>query len=722
MTTLGPTLQYEKRQLWALPTPTDTSTEEDCRTFTLPSGGSLVININTTVTFTTSAIYQPPCTGSPAFINSADGADNGTQPIDSYRDPFYASTTPQVYIVAMTTAMAWILLITLLMFQPSYLRINTRPLVQPWRRGDGFLTLFTSRSSPLPLGTRPWLQRFAALMIVISMTTVTTGTFKNAQTQYNRGYSDAQELRNEVAGSLEVRCIRVVSDLFLWLAQVQTMIRLFPRRKEKLVIKWVGFVLILLDIIFSCLNSFYIDKSTLIDRPRRYQDAIPALSYLFQLALNLLYAAWVLYFVMTKRRYAFYHHMMPEICIIALVSLLSISTPVVFFLVDILEPDVGAWGDYFRWIGSAAASILIWEWVERIEYLEREEKKDGILGREIFEEDDDEDSQPGHRGSRHESSDVDEKGNRLVRQYRKVVSRYDMIGGTVRRFRKTNEPTEHPNEVNHGKESSRRRRHRQAQVRRVERGATGDVDGISLPPPVASPLSRTDDDSPSSTIYAVHYHPTTQTPPLINKQLVTKPGATSAEDSSNEPPNDQSLSSYGLLPSLQWPVNLFRKPRQSPPVEVKNALSQSQGHQSKASAVARGKVSDILEGLSSRRERRRSIAAAIPTEPTVIPPPARGMQPWTPDSMNRIAQNSPARLEASQAGPIDADQGFASPSGHTQSETRDFAAASSSTPLARVEQEEGDFGPSAATSSNTHGSSDDATQSSPVSEGHAAEE
>ena len=67
------------------------------------------------------------------------------------------------------------------------------------------------------------------------------------------------------------------------------------------------------------------------------------------------------------------------------------------FVADISVPDVSGWGDFFRWVGAAAASIIVWEWVERIEYVEREEKKGGILGNEIYEEDEMDGNAPSDR-------------------------------------------------------------------------------------------------------------------------------------------------------------------------------------------------------------------------------------------------------------------------------------------------------------------------------------
>src|ERR1700744_170277 len=81
-----------------------------------------------------------------------------------------------------------------------------------------------------------------------------------------------------------------------------------------------------------------------------------------------------------------------HLTLVALLSIVAIATPVVFFITDLANPSIAGWGDYFRWVGAAAASVIVWEWVERIEALEREEKKDGILGTEVFDGDDSDDS------------------------------------------------------------------------------------------------------------------------------------------------------------------------------------------------------------------------------------------------------------------------------------------------------------------------------------------
>ncbi|GFP57302.1 pH-response regulator protein palH/prr-4 [Trichoderma asperellum] len=364
-----------------------------CTSTWLPANGILSLDgesDNAILTLDNDALFQAPCptaaiptvsvavpeTTSTSDGDSSltlqdlgdDGDDDDSPHFSDFRDPFYASSFPICYALAATTVTAWMLVIMLFITPRSFFDSGVVYLGRP----GGFTN---SSSGGVNIGGRPWLQKLAALI---------------AKIQYIWGVQNAKVLQNEVMGSTELKAIRVVSDTFLWLAQAQTLIRLFPRHREKIIIKWAAFFLISLDVIFSSLNSFlYSDPDSIGNSmPKSFAHPIPALSYLFQLALGVLYAAWVVYYAIMKKRYSFYHPLMKNISLVAIISLGAILIPVVFFILDISKPEFTGWGDYVRWVGAAAASVVVWEWVERIEALEREEKKDGILGREVFDGDD----------------------------------------------------------------------------------------------------------------------------------------------------------------------------------------------------------------------------------------------------------------------------------------------------------------------------------------------
>jgi hypothetical protein len=456
----------------------------------------------------------------------------------------------------------------------------------------GMISGATGGGSIIGVGSRPWLQKAAALTVAISLTLATADTFKIAARQYEEGFIDAMELRDQVVAGMEIKVSRVVSDIFLWLAQVQTLIRLFPRHKEKVIIKWVGFALILLDIAFSCLNSFgpYEDQR----RPAHFDTAIPALSYLFQLSLSMLYAAWVMYYAITKRRYAFYHSMMWNMSVISLLSIIAILTPVVFFITDIANYTIAGWGDYFRWVGAAAASVIVWEWVERIEALEREERKDGILGREIYDGDDMLDNSssdskwPSKRKGQLSEKDERKSGGgqggfsvftsahaeRFNELAQRLGRKMTETPRTEARKKRTIHIPAPPPVMRRSASATRGDRNSRAYVR------------VQTPPPVpviASPVSRTDTTSADSTVYTVRYHPISDTP--VNSRPAPADGRSrdleaqpQAQVSSQEPqaadPEDPEkggeLEPITSRSKFQWQAlgNPFRRKGRTPPKEL----------------------------------------------------------------------------------------------------------------------------------------------------------
>ncbi|KAK5989157.1 pH-response regulator protein palH/prr-4 [Cladobotryum mycophilum] len=498
-------------------TTTFTSPLALCTTMMLPANGILSLDgkPDAILTLDNNAVFKAPCptasipsvsivvsspasSGQSSLSLSDSGDDDDSPHFSDFRDPFYASSFPICYALASTTVTAYMLVIMLFVTPRSFLDSG---VVYLGRRG-GFTN---SSSGGVTIGGRPWLQKVAALTVAISLTIATADTFKIAKDQYIWGVQNAKVLQNQVMGSVELRAIRIISDTFLWLAQAQTLIRLFPRQREKIIIKWAAFALITLDVIFSALNSFlYTDPDTISSSmPKSFAHPIPALSYLFQLSLGVLYAAWVIYYALMKKRYAFYHPLMKNMCLVAIMSLTAIVIPVVFFILDISKPEFTGWGDYVRWVGAAAASVVVWEWVERIEALEREEKKDGILGREVFDGDDTLEvnasqhpwprNRKGRKGGGHDTGG----GGTSERQQESATSNaWSNIPVISSRHRDRDR-----DHGQHGDTRGTSAEHAERTMGNILRPAVW----LTRPAPAVTPISRTDTASAESTVYAVRY-------------------------------------------------------------------------------------------------------------------------------------------------------------------------------------------------------------------------
>lgn len=678
------------RQLWNLPI-SQTQTHHGpshCTPFTLPSNGVLSF-ADTALTLSSNVIFQPECTGK---------ANQGVSQVDNLREPFYASTIPQVYVVAAATVIAWILMV-MLIITPRTSFFGGSGASPNFRSGHGIIGGATGGGNGLTgVGSRPWVQKVATLTVAVSLTIATADTFKVAQHQYNVGFMNANALRDQVLGSLEIRITRVISDVFLWLAQVQTLIRLFPRHKEKVLIKWIGFALIVFDSTFSCLNSFLVESKV---QPRQFADAIPAVSYLFELALGLLYASWVIYYAATKRRYAFYHPKMRNICLIALISLVAVLTPVVFFVTDVSNQDVASWGDYFRWVGAAAASVVVWEWVERIEALERDEKKDGILGREIFDGDEMLDIIPSEEAvyfntrktrkyKRSEGGRSDDEGS----GGNQSSALENGLGGIARRFRRY--PRKRHNHFPLGRahsstaESTPEAPPAPNGTVRVTFGHLPKPNGTSNqrptlihptpPPSVASPVSRTETSSAASTVYVVRYDTETNAPQPVRRRHDRETsgnapqlqGPSHAQDQRRsaqcEPLKDESSievtdeiwSNRNRDHQSRWQAvtNPFKRKRALPPAEVQAAAVQAMAARSATTPAHNFSKWDIKNRLGVLaaetgeriRDRKEGKEENVELPVTVIPAqPRGGGRTWSPELLH--TQQARATSDGGQAEP-----------------------------------------------------------------------
>jgi len=612
-------LLNERQLINARPTTTTLDTPH-CTPFTLPSNGVLNLAASSVLTLTADALFSPECTASPDIIVTNAGVPTT---ISDLRDPFFASTLPQCYALAATTVISYMLVIMLLITPRTFLHEGAVVL---GRRG--FTNGPSGSAAGIGIGGRPWLQKVAALTVAISLTIATADTFKVAEAQYESGYMNAYLLQTQVENGMELKVIRVISDTFLWLAQAQTLIRLFPRQREKIIIKWTAFALITLDVLFTILNNFVYQGAV---RPHNFVDAIPALSYLFQLALSLLYSAWVIYYAISKKQYAFYHSQMRNQCLVALLSLVAVLVPVVFFVLDISKPNLASWGDYVRWVGAAAASVVVWEWVERIEALERNDKKDGVLGREIFDGDEMLDVTPSSDSAWTSGRKGSSKGGGGITSG--IGISWPAVAGIANRYRPH---ADQDVEAGGGREDGRR----------PKRNLHPTV-WLARPPPAATPISRTDTASAESTVYAIRYHPVSEaTPPVLGTagpEGVSRSNSTATSSGSvlqerinktaviEQMTDDRSASNPDQI-SKAWQtlakINPFHRRLQDPPPEV-SAHTVKPSPPPSSHGVSniwdiRARLEDFAATQAEKfREKTRPNVDVEPLPLTIIPAPSR---------------------------------------------------------------------------------------------------
>jgi hypothetical protein len=338
--------------IWRDAVPTSTvlrsSPTSECERYFVPAGTLVFYDAveqqTVTIAIESAGAYIPDCSSNALNDEIPDALIDSSKP---FQEPFYGSVIPIAYTISATTLVAWLLFILLLIAQKK----------------------------------RPWFQTFMTLFVATSLTVFLAKTTRVLENQYDMGYHDAEELRHSIFGSMAFRVLEVLSVLIVWMAHLQVLLRMFKRSKERLIIKWAGVILAVIDCTFWCLTNFLVPYHT---DNYLIRDIIPVLAYLFQITIQVVYAGAVLIYSIRKRKFAYHRKSL----ITAFISIAAVLMPLIFFILDLAEYWITGWSEFIRWVSDAAASVVVWEWIDLIEKLEREEQKNGVLGRQIYEEND----------------------------------------------------------------------------------------------------------------------------------------------------------------------------------------------------------------------------------------------------------------------------------------------------------------------------------------------
>jgi len=337
--------------------------------------------------------------------------------------------------------------------------------------------------------------------------------------------------------------------------------------------------------------------------------------------------------------------------LVSLLSLASVLIPVVFFVLDISQPSLAGWGDYVRWVGAAAASVVVWEWVERIEALERDDKKDGVLGREVFDGDEMLDANSssndhwknGKSNGQGDGGDRDGGGGAITSSNGRS---WPTVAGLAHRYRPRAKQ-----DVESGKV-----RGDGANTRNKKGPRPRPPLWPTRPPAAATPISRTDSASAESTVYAIRYHPISEAavPVRENTRESMRPTELSRHNSAEivRPPSPRRNSSddvekksivetmeegYGTEPPPPEPqstwstlakANPFRRRGREPPPQVSahTAKAQETANAHGPSSVwdVRARLEDFAAIQAEKlRDKNRVNTAVGPLPVTVIPAPPR---------------------------------------------------------------------------------------------------
>lgn len=196
--------------------------------------------------------------------------------------------------------------------------------------------------------------------------------------QQRQGYLHGLMLLETLNNSVWLLVLDLVAVFLLQINQVQVIMRIFQRQKERRLALFVGVVCAVASQVIWGITKFH-DFAT----DNEAGDIMPAFIYLVRIAMAVCYAAIIMVFMLSK-----VHYLLPykRIWVISILTIVLIYTPVAFFIADVSNLFVYELSEIFSVVTYVICVVMPWEWCNKFNMIMRDKEKDGVLGRRFYED------------------------------------------------------------------------------------------------------------------------------------------------------------------------------------------------------------------------------------------------------------------------------------------------------------------------------------------------
>lgn len=196
--------------------------------------------------------------------------------------------------------------------------------------------------------------------------------------QQRNGYLHGAEFLDHLNSSTYLSIIDLIVVILLQISQVQVIMRIFLRQKDKRVSFLVGVAASVLSQVIWAVTKFH-----RFDNEDDAGEILPAFIYLVRIAMALCYAALISVYQISKINYIIANK---DIWLLLLLTFILIYTPVAFFVADITNAFVYELSEIFSVVCYVICVVIPWEWCNKMNIIMRRKEKDGVLGRRFYED------------------------------------------------------------------------------------------------------------------------------------------------------------------------------------------------------------------------------------------------------------------------------------------------------------------------------------------------
>lgn len=245
------------------------------------------------------------------------------------------------------------------------------------------LTLFLTILAFLIIQPRPYLLvstifKTGCLLCTINVIIVLSRVFILLRDQHvHLGATISSQVMDSLAHNVTIILLHLISLLMLRLCQVFIVMRTFERNKEKRIILFCG---VILTIVTSGLWATP-RLAFIIHHGQLDWDILPVFVYLFRIAIEILYTCFIFSFALRQSKFWLKNLQMMFLTLLTILSVLLLPG---FFIADVSNLWISQLGEIFTDACYISSTFLPWEWLERLSNLQRAERAQSILGRPIY--------------------------------------------------------------------------------------------------------------------------------------------------------------------------------------------------------------------------------------------------------------------------------------------------------------------------------------------------
>ncbi|KAI5957779.1 RIM21 [Candida theae] len=238
-----------------------------------------------------------------------------------------------------------------------------------------FLTIFVFTNYTIKPS---WLLKLSTLLSSVYILVVVIKSIIILHMQQREGYLHGAKVLSEINENKAVNIIDLIVVLLLQINQVQIIMRLFQRQKDKRLTFYVGCAAsIASQVIWSIAQFHYFDVNN------EAGDILPAFIYLVRIAMALCYAAIITVYFISKIQIILANR---RIWLLTLLTLILIYSPVAFFIADVSNAFIYELSEIFSVVNYVIGVVIPWEWCNKFNLIMRAKEKEGVLGRRFYED------------------------------------------------------------------------------------------------------------------------------------------------------------------------------------------------------------------------------------------------------------------------------------------------------------------------------------------------